>query len=38
MDHVQNKHVSMINEHKRGISETKNLEITKKIECITDAK
>ena len=38
MDYVQNKNVSMINEHKLGIFGTKNLEITKKIECITDAK
>ena len=30
MDYVQNKNVSMINEHKRAISEKKNLNITKK--------
>ena len=30
MDYVQNKNVSMINEHKLGIFGTKNLEITKK--------
>ena len=29
MDYVQNKNVSMINEHKRAISEKKNLKITK---------
>ena len=38
MDYVQNKNVSMINEHKRAISEKKNLKITKKIKCIADAK
>ena len=38
MDYVQNKNVSMLNEQKHGISEKNNLEITKKIECITDAK
>ena len=30
MDYVQNKNVSMINKHKRAISEKKNLKITKK--------
>ena len=30
MDYVQNKNVSMINEHKRVISEKENLKITKK--------
>ena len=29
MDYLQNKNVSMINEHKRAISEKKNLKITK---------
>ena len=34
MDYVQNKNVSMINEHKRAISEKKNLKITEIIKCI----
>ena len=29
MDYVQKKNVSVINEHKRAISEKKNLKITK---------
>ena len=29
MVYVQNKNVSMINEHKRAISEKKNLKVTK---------
>ena len=35
MDYVQNTNVSMINEHKRVISEKKNLKITKinKMHC-----
>ena len=37
MEYVQNKHVSMINEHKRVISEKKNIKITNKIKCIADA-
>ena len=31
MDYVQNKNVSMINEHTRAISEKKTLKVTKKI-------
>ena len=38
MDYVQNKNVSMINEHKRAISEKKNLKLTKIIKCIADGK
>ena len=30
MDYVQNKNVSMINEHKRAISEKKNLKVKNK--------
>ena len=30
MGHVQNKNVSMINEHKRAISEKKNLKMKKR--------
>ena len=29
MDYVQNKNVSMTNEHKRAITEKKNLKMTK---------
>ena len=38
MDYLQNKNVSMINEHKRAISEEKNLKVTKIIKCIADGK
>ena len=39
MDYVQNKNVSMINEHKRAISEKKNPKDNKKqIKCIADGK
>ena len=38
MDYLQNKNVSMINEHKRAISEKKNLKVTKIIKCIADSK
>ena len=40
MDYVQNKNVSVINEHKRAISEKKNPKIKKKktIKCISDSK
>ena len=38
MDYVQNKNVSMINEHKRAIYEKKNLKVTKIIKCIVDGK
>ena len=38
MDYVQNKNVSMINEHKRAISEKKNLKLTKIIKFIADGK
>ena len=38
MDYLRNKNVSMINEHKRAISEKKNLKVTKIIECIADGK
>ena len=38
MDYLQNKNVSMINEHKRAISEKKNLKVTKIIKSIADGK
>ena len=36
MDYLQNKNASMINEHKRAISEKKK--VTKLIKCIADGK
>ena len=38
MDHLRNKNVSMINEHKRAISDKKNLKVRKIIKCIADDK
>ena len=37
-DYFQNKNMSMINEHKRAISEKKNLKVTKIKKCIADGK
>ena len=38
MDYVQNKKASMINEHKRAISEKKKLTVTIIMKCIADGK